>query len=125
MDGVSVDTDTGSAIGVAWESLGVGARVGTGTTYANNAATTLILDSPCYWNTVPATWAEVEYIIAQRYAQGRGREYGNSVGYTCYGKLTSATGSKLTTALEYSREYTTNQNPIGLQFDAYVPGLLE
>ena len=64
-------------------------------------------------------------MINQRYAQGRGREYGNNIGYTCYGKLTSASGSKLTTALEYSREDTTNQNPIGHQFDAYVPGLTE
>ena len=45
-------------------------------------------------------------------------------GYLCSGTV-SGTGDKFSQALEYSRSDTANQNPIGYQFDAYVPGLTE
>jgi hypothetical protein len=45
-------------------------------------------------------------------------------GYSLSGTV-SGTGDKFVDALEYSKQDTTNQNPVGYQFDAYVPGLTE
>lgn len=47
-----------------------------------------------------------------------------NTGYTVTGKITGS-GDKFSQALEYSRSDTANQNPVGYQFDAYVPGLTE
>ena len=114
IDGSLDQQATGATFTKSTNNLYVGRSYSAGVDYFQG-----LLDSFAYWSTVLSTWAEIEAIIAQRYAAGRGREYGNNIGFTCYGKLTSATGSKLTTALEYSREDTTNQNPIGNQFGAY------
>lgn len=55
-----------------------------------------LLDSVAFWSTVPTTWAEIEAIIAQRYAGGRGREYGSQFGLSISGTESNKTGQLAT-----------------------------
>ena len=41
-----------------------------------------LVDSPAYAVLTGQSWAELESGIAQRYAQGRGREYGLNIGHS-------------------------------------------
>ena len=68
-----------------------------------------LLDSVAYWNTVPTTWAEVEAIVAQRYANGVGRPYGANSGIMLRNKTAALTNmSKFFGALQFNTAFDPN-----------------
>lgn len=74
-----------------------------------------------FWKTTLPSLA----IIQQRYSAGIGRKYGFQGGYISRGILSAQTGNILRGTRKYSRQDTTNQNPIGYQNEFFVPGLTE
>jgi hypothetical protein len=115
VDGVQATTQSGHALTQATESLGIGARAGAGTAYTSEAATSLLIDSVSYWNTLPATLAEVLTTHTQRYAGGRGREYGLNIGHSLVAQVPNVSfdaGGYHTTQYKLIRNDKTTRNQL-------------